>query len=184
MSRTFNVILVLCALALLWCTRVVWDYFDLDSPANAAMQVQLKLFGGAMYEYHSKTGRWPTKLDDLAETSLPERSYVWRQTAKTIVLLWPQNLKPEPKDNANVLLAYWNGGLYTRLGRVWVCWGDLRTQRVSKTDVRVRAFLTMTNLLRTSALSQSGPATAQSIPRCCSLASTASSSLLDTPSFP
>src|SRR5205807_2378069 len=84
--------------ALLWCAHFVWDYYDRDSIAHQAMQFQLKLFGSAMYEYHSATGRWPTSLDDLAQTSLPKRSYVWRQTATTLVLLWPKNFKPDPKD--------------------------------------------------------------------------------------
>ena len=116
----------------LWLARATWDYFDPHSPANLAMQVQLKMFGAAMYEYHSQTGRWPTKVDDLAQTSLPAKSHVWRQTANTIVFIWPQEFKPEPKDNGNALLAYWNGGLYNRFGWVWACWGNLRTERVKK----------------------------------------------------
>jgi hypothetical protein len=55
---------VVGALVLLWFARLVWDYFDPNSIANQAMQVQLRLFGSAMYEYHAATGRWPTKLDD------------------------------------------------------------------------------------------------------------------------
>jgi hypothetical protein len=127
--------LIFVALLLLWLARFAWDYFDPNSPANLAMQVQLKMFGTAMYEYHSRTGRWPTKLDDLAQTSIPARSPVWRQTANTIVFLWPQNLKPDPKRNSDVLLAYWSSGLFNRLGSVWVCWGDLRTARLRKSHL-------------------------------------------------
>ena len=101
------------------------------------MQVQLKVFGSAMYEYHSQTGRWPTKLDDLADTSLPTQSRVWRQTANAIVFLWPQDLKPDPKENSQVLLAYWRGGVFNRFGRVWACWGDLRTERIRKSQIRL-----------------------------------------------
>jgi hypothetical protein len=99
-------------LVLLWFARLVWDYFDPNSIANQAMQVQLRLFGSAMYEYHAATGRWPSRLDDLAQTSLPRRSYIWQQTASTMVFLWPQDLKPDPKNNADVLLAY-DRGVYT-----------------------------------------------------------------------
>jgi hypothetical protein len=106
------------------------------------MQFQLRMFGDAIYEYHAHTGAWPTKLDDFAQTSLPARSRIWRQTATTIVFLWPQNLKPEPKDNANVLLAYWNGGWFNRLGRVWVCWGDLRTEHLQ--HAKLKAALAQT----------------------------------------
>ena len=37
------------------------------------------------------------------------------------------HLKADPEDNAGVLLAYETGGLFNRVGSVWVCWGDLRT---------------------------------------------------------
>lgn len=133
---TRRILLVLGGLVLLWLARLTWDYYDPNSPANIAMQVQLKMFATATYEYHSHTGRWPTNLDDLAQTSLPARNYVWRQTANTIVFLWPQNLTAEPKDNANILLAYWTGGLFNRFGRVWVCWGDLRTERIRSIEIR------------------------------------------------
>jgi hypothetical protein len=125
-------------MALLWCGGVVWDYFDPTSIAHVSMQYQLKLFGSAMYEYHSATGRWPASLDDLARTSLPQRSPTWRQSAQPVVFLWPQNLKPDPKANANVLLAYHEGGLFNKLGRVWVCWGDLRTEHLLESDLRAR----------------------------------------------
>jgi len=130
-----KVVAVLGVLVFLWFSRFTWDYFDPNSPANLAMQVQLKMFGTAMYEYHFHTGRWPTTVDDLAQTSLPARSYVWRQTANTIVFLWPQDIKPEPKDNAKVLLAHWKGGLFNKFGRVWVCWGDLRTERMKESEL-------------------------------------------------
>ena len=123
-------------LFLLGAARFAYDYFDPNSPANLAMGLQLKLFGTAMYEYHSHTGRWPTSVDDLAQTSLPVQSRMWRRTANKIVFLWPQNLKIEAKDNAQVLLAYWGGGLFNKFGHVWVCWGDLRTERITQSELR------------------------------------------------
>jgi hypothetical protein len=118
--------------------RLAWDYFDEGSIAHQAMQLQLKLFGAAMYEYHSDAGGWPASLDDLAQTSLPQRSYLWKQTGSTFTFLWPRDLKPDPKENANVLLAYDKAGLFNRLGRVWVCWGDLPTEHMSERKLRVR----------------------------------------------
>jgi len=100
------------------------------------MQVQLKQFAAAIYEYQSHFGRWPTKLDELGKTSLAARSAIWRQTANTIVFLWPKNLEAEPKDNTHVLLAYWGGSLFNKFGRVWVCWGDLRTERIKRSELR------------------------------------------------
>jgi hypothetical protein len=121
---------------LLWLGRFAWDYFDPNSPANLAMQDQLKMFGSAMYECHAQTGRWPTRVDDLSQTSLPTRSHVWRQTANSILFLWPQKLDSQAKNNSQVLLMHWEGGLFNSFGRVWVCWGDLRTEHVKKSRVR------------------------------------------------
>ena len=42
---------------LLWFARLVWDYFDPNGIAHQSMQLRLKLFGCAMYEYDSATGR-------------------------------------------------------------------------------------------------------------------------------
>src|SRR5689334_3835130 len=124
------------AAVLLWCAGVAGDYFDSGSPAHQAMQYQLKLFGSAMYEYHAASGRWPARLEDLAQTSLALQSRVWRESARTMVFLWPQNLQTDPKSNAGVLLAYYPVGLFNRLGRVWVCWGDLRTEHMREQDLR------------------------------------------------
>jgi hypothetical protein len=125
-------------LVLLWFAHLAWDYFDPSSIPHIAMQDQLKLFGAAAYEYHASTGRWPSSLDDLAQTSLPVKSPVWRQSARPIVFLWPQNLKPDPKDNSAILFAYYPGGLFNKLGRVWVCWGDLRTEHMPEKELRAR----------------------------------------------
>jgi len=133
-----KIALICAAGILLWCGRIVWDYYDPGSVAHQAMAYQLKLFGSAMYEFHSSTGRWPATVDDFAETSLPKRSPVWRQTASTMVFLWPKDLKADPKENAGVLLAYNNAGLFNKLGRVWVCWGDLRTEHLLEPDLRTR----------------------------------------------
>jgi hypothetical protein len=138
MSARSKVLAAAAVLLIGWVARLTWDYLDEGSIAHQAMQFQLKLFGAAMYEYHSARGRWPASLDDLAQTSLPQRSYVWRQTGTTFTFLWPKDLKPDPKENANVLLAYDNAGLFNKLGRVWVCWGDLRTEHMSERELRVR----------------------------------------------
>jgi hypothetical protein len=75
-SVSFRITAVIAAAVLLWVGRLAWDYFDPNSIAHQAMQIQLKLFGEAIYEFHANTGRWPVNLDDLAKTSLPAKSYV------------------------------------------------------------------------------------------------------------
>ena len=87
MSFKSKVFAGIAAVVLLWFGQVVSDYLDPGSIAHQAMQYQLKLFGSAMYDYHSASGLWPTGLEDLAKTSLPQRSQVWKQTASTIVFL-------------------------------------------------------------------------------------------------
>ncbi len=140
MPRTFKIVAVLALVAAIWLGNIVWDYFDEGSIAHVSMRHQLERLGSAMYEYHTTTGRWPARIDDLAATSLAHQNPVYRKSATdAIVFLWPQDLKAEPKDNANVLLAYYPGGLYNKFGRMWVCWGDLRTERLS--DAAIKAHL-------------------------------------------
>jgi hypothetical protein len=117
---------------------IALDYFNRDSVAHQSIQLHLRLTGEAIYEYHSRTGRWPARIDDLAETSLPLKSPYWRQLVEqgTIAVVWRSDLKPDPKDNAHLVLAYHNQGLFARLGRVWVCWGDLRTEYVKAGELR------------------------------------------------
>src|SRR5690242_9922226 len=130
MRFAWKIALAVAFLALLRLGQLAWAYYDPHSIAHESMQVQLKLFGSAVYEFHSATGRWPSRLNALAQTSLPARRYVWLQSASSRGRLWPQNLDPDPARNAGVLLAYCRGGLSNSLGRVWVCWGDLRTARL------------------------------------------------------
>ena len=48
----------------------------------------------------------------------------------TVAVVWHNDLKPDLKDNASLLMAYNKTGLFPKLARVWVCWGDLRTDYV------------------------------------------------------
>jgi hypothetical protein len=118
-------------------TGVVVDYFDRDSIPHRAIRLHLQLVCAGIYESHSKTGRWPERFEDLADTTLAHRVPNWRMVeSQTIVVLWRADLKPDPKDNARVILAYYNKGLFSKLGRMWVCWGDLRTEYLKADEVR------------------------------------------------
>jgi hypothetical protein len=131
---------MVCGVAVvLWCGRIAWDYFDENSVAHESMQFQLKMFGSAIYEYHTANGRWPSGLDDLEQTSLADHNPMWRPTAETFVFLWPQNLSMNPRDNADVVLAYDPSGWFNRMGRQWVLWGDLRTEHMRERDLRLLA---------------------------------------------
>jgi hypothetical protein len=54
----------------------------------------------------------------------------------SVAVVWDNDLKPDPKDNASLVMTYNNAGLFSKLGRVWVCWGDLRTEYVKEEDLR------------------------------------------------
>jgi hypothetical protein len=138
MSRRQRRLLLGCA-ALLALILPVFQYLNRSDPAHQSIQVWLRYYSAAIYEYHSKTGQWPSQIDDIAKTSLPLRLRYWRQMVDdgTIVIVWHKHLKSEPKDNASQILAYHNKGVYARLGRVWVCWGDLRTEYIRKAALGV-----------------------------------------------
>ena len=97
---------------------IVFDYLDRGSIPHQAIQLHLRLVGSIIYEFHTNTGRWPERAEDLAATSLPLRSPYWKQMLDQgiIVVVWPKGLKPDPKENAGVVLTYDNGGLFARLG--------------------------------------------------------------------
>jgi hypothetical protein len=118
----------------------VWQYFNRSDVAHQSIQIWLKLYGDGIYEYHAKTGQWPSRIDDLAKTSLPENFRYWKEILdmQTIAIVWHKNLKTDPKDNAGLILAYHNKGLYSQLGRTWVCGGDLRTEYIKTEDLRAR----------------------------------------------
>jgi hypothetical protein len=105
--------------------------------AHEAVRLRLRLIGSSIYEYHARTGRWPTRIGDLAKTSLPRQSPYWRQGLddEVEVIVWHKTLKPDPKDNAGHVLVYHDKGLIAWGGRKWVCWGDLRTEYVKTEDL-------------------------------------------------
>jgi hypothetical protein len=116
------------------------DYFDLNSIPHQSIKLHLGFMGASIYEYHSMTGRWPARREDLATTSLPLKSPHWKQMLElgSDVIVFRGDLKPEPKDNAGVILTYHPKGLFAELGRTWVCWGDLRLEFIKTEELRRR----------------------------------------------
>jgi hypothetical protein len=115
-------------------------YADRNDVLHEAIKLWVRLYGDAVYEYNATTGQWPVQIDDLARTSLPQRFPYWKQrlAQNTIVMVWNKDLKSDPNDNASLILAYHNKGLYAELGRVWVCWGDLRTEYIKREELQVK----------------------------------------------
>ena len=123
--------------ALLAALVVPLAFYTLSGIGHETIQLHLKLYGSSIYEYHGRTGNWPTKAEDLATTSLAQQSPYWRVALEqgTDVITWYQKLKPDPMDNAGVILAYHNRGLLASMGRQWVCWGDLRIEYLKADDL-------------------------------------------------
>jgi hypothetical protein len=128
-KQTTGAILGACLVGILVVFGNIWSTHDI---AHEAIQLHLRLLAASIYEYHEMTGEWPTRVQDLERTTLEQRSPHWRVVvdAGTNVIVWHRDLKPDPKDNAGVVLTYHNRGLLAWLGRKWVCFGDLRTEYV------------------------------------------------------
>jgi hypothetical protein len=136
MKWGFKVAIVGIGLILLIALR----FYSLSDIANESIRLHLQLLGSSIYEFHEKTGHWPMRAEDLAETSLAVRSPSWKVMldSGTNVVVWRNDLKANPAENGNLVLAYHNRGLLALLGRQWVCWGDLRTEYIPSRELRAR----------------------------------------------
>jgi hypothetical protein len=54
---------------------------------------------------------------------------------RAFVVVWQQDLDPNPRVNPNRILAYDNRSLLSRFGKVWVCRGDLRIERMAEKEM-------------------------------------------------
>ena len=109
---------------------VAYNYYDVMWMSDVGSHSDMRLIGEGIYEYHAKTGKWPSKLDDLSVTSLPLKYPQWWTGLLALdadVIVCPNNLKPDSKGNGHVILCYHSKGLDAEKGRMWVCWGDLRS---------------------------------------------------------
>jgi len=83
-----------------------------------------------IYGYRAARGHWPAKVADLAGTPMALTMRGWDDdiVSGRVVVLWPQDWPPSPRDNGGKILAYYTAGLISEFGKQWVCWGDLRTE--------------------------------------------------------
>jgi len=129
--RLFWAVLVIAAIALSWLwgtTRV----------AIESIQFDLGRIGESIYEAHARDGRWPARIADLEGTTYLNMPY--RRSALedgAFVVVWQEDLDPDPAANRDRVLAYDDGSLFARLGLVWGCWGDLRVARVDAERIAV-----------------------------------------------
>jgi hypothetical protein len=117
MRRKSKVLLAAGALtAAALAFRFASDYLDRDSIPHESIQYALEAFGQAIYEYHQKTGAWPQSSEDLGGAGLG----YWREMAKIIDVVPHNDLKDDPRENAAAVIAYYRGGFFPKMGRVWV----------------------------------------------------------------
>jgi hypothetical protein len=99
--------------------------------AIKSIQFDLRKIGESVYEAHARSGSWPRRIGDLDGTSyltMPYRRAALERGA--FVVVWHQDLDPNPGANRDRVLAYDNGSLFARFGFVWACRGDLRVERI------------------------------------------------------
>ncbi len=116
---------------------IVFVYAQLDI-AYKSIQFDLRKIGESVYDARSKNGKWPARIDDLDGTEylkLPHRRTMLEEGQ--FVIVWNQDLGPNPDDNPGRVLAYDHGSLLARFGRVWVCRGDLRIESMDADQLRV-----------------------------------------------
>jgi hypothetical protein len=106
------------------------------SVAVDSIRFDLNKICSSIYEAHSKRGKWPMKISDLEGTeylSMPYRK--WGLETGVMVVIWQEDLDPNPAANRDRILAYNNGGILPRLGLIWACRGDLRVERIRREEI-------------------------------------------------
>jgi len=128
MSKQRKILSVLFVLVL----GTIGFLYGTTDVARKSIQFDLRKIGESIYEAHSKTGKWPAKIADLEGTEYLNMPYRRDALEKGLfVIIWQQDLKSDPKQNRDRIVAYDNGSLFARLGWIWACSGDLTVGRVS-----------------------------------------------------
>jgi hypothetical protein len=115
---------------------IVALFIGMYDVASDSIQFDLRILGESIYEAQAKSGKWPAQIADLEGTAYLRMPYRKGQLERgTLVVLWQQDLDPNPAANRVRVLAYSNGGLLPWLGLVWGCRGDLRIERLAREEV-------------------------------------------------
>ena len=111
-------------------------FFGMYGVASDSIQFDLRIIGESIYEAQAKSGNWPAQITDLEGTAYLRMPYRKGELEReTFVVVWQQDLDPNPAANRDRVLAYSNGGLLPWLGLVWGCRGDLRTERLAREEI-------------------------------------------------
>ena len=100
-------------------------------------QFDLRVLGESIYEARTRRGAWPRRIEDLNGTEYLKMPYRREGLEKgQYIILWPVEFEDEPVQNSDKVLAYDNGTVLARLGWVWVCRGDLRTEPMTRKSLQ------------------------------------------------
>ena len=127
---------ILSAVAVIATLAIAFVYAQVDI-ATKSIQFDLRKIGESVYEVYSKSGKWPVQIADLEGTEylkMPHRRTMLEEGV--FIVVWQEDLDPNPAANANRVLAYDNSSLLSRFGSAWVCRGDLRIERMSAKEMR------------------------------------------------
>jgi hypothetical protein len=133
-SKTRKILLIASGIVV---AGILFAYSQMDV-AVSSIQFDLKKIGESIYEAHSRSGMWPAQIADLEGTEylrMPYRRAILEQGH--FVIVWQQDLDPNPGANRERILAYDNGSLFSRFGRVWACRGDLRIELLNAEEKRL-----------------------------------------------
>ena len=101
-----------------------------------SVEFDLSAIGRSVYEARTKNGVWPRQLADFEGTEylrMPHRQAMLEDARYVIVR--HDDLDVRPEANRDRILAYDNSTVLSRFGRVWVCRGNLRIEKVDRADV-------------------------------------------------
>src|SRR5262245_47043073 len=133
MSRTRKILSILIVVTV---GAIAFLYGQSDV-AISSIKFDLRKIGESVYEAHFKTGKWPAKIEDLEGTEYLRMPYRRSMLEKgAFIVVWQQDLNADPSANKDRILAYDNASLFSRLGWVWACRGDLSIERIDAETVR------------------------------------------------
>ena len=132
MFRTRTLVAGLLGVALF----VISLLYDAADTAELSIQFDLGSIGQSVYEAHQRNGKWPARIADLAGTeylNMPHRKELLEKG--NFVVVWQQDLDPNPQKNRNRVLAYDNRSLLSRFSTVWTVRGDLRVESMDRDEL-------------------------------------------------
>jgi hypothetical protein len=110
--------------------------YDVADTAEHSIRFDLGSIGRSVYEARQKNGKWPARIADLAGTQylkMPHRKELLERG--NFVIVWQEDLKPQPEMNRGRVLAYDNRSMLSWFSTVWTVRGDLRVESMDRNQL-------------------------------------------------